>query len=131
MVNLQNKMKARDAKGNPAHAIFLSVFVMFIVSGLLLLFLAMLLYKMDLSEEAVKIGIVVIYVISGVIGGVIMGKVMKVQKFLWGLAAGVLYFVVLLLVSLLVKGGFEMELAKVLTTAILCGTSGMAGGMIS
>lgn len=131
MVNLQNKMKARDAKGNPAHAIFLSVFVMFIVSGLLLLLLAMLLYKMDLSEGAVKIGIVVIYVISGVIGGVIMGKVMKEQKFLWGLAAGALYFVILLLVSLLVKGGFEMEPAKVLTTAILCGASGMAGGMVS
>ena len=78
-----------------------------------------------------KIGIVVIYVISGVIGGFLMGKVMKEQKFLWGLLAGALYFVILLLVSMLVKGGLEMELTKVLTTAILCGASGMAGGMIS
>lgn len=130
-MNLQNKMKARDAKGSPAHAIFVSVFVMFVVSGLLLLMLAMLLYKMDLTEGAVKIGIVVIYVISGVIGGFLMGKVMKEQKFLWGLLAGALYFAILLLVSVLVKGGLEMEMTKVLTTAILCGASGMAGGMIS
>lgn len=130
-MNLQNKMKARDAKGNPLHAIFVSVFVMFVVSGLMLLLLAMLLYKMDLSEGAVKIGIVVIYVISGVIGGFLMGKVMKEQKFLWGLLAGALYFAILLLISVLVKGGLEMEMTKVLTTAILCGASGMAGGMIS
>ncbi len=130
-MNLQNKMKARDAKGSPAAAIFAAVFVMFIVSGLLLLLLALLLFQMDLSEEAVKIGIVVIYVISGVIGGFVMGKMMKEQKFLWGLAAGVLYFLILLVVSMLVKGGLEMEMVKVITTAILCGASGMAGGMIS
>ena len=131
MVKLQSRRKTGDAGGNPVHAMFLSVFVMFLVSGLLLLFLALLLYQMDLSEGAVKIGIVAIYVISGVTGGIMMGKVMKEQKFLWGLAAGVLYFMLLMLVSLLVKGGLEMELAKLVTTGILCAASGMAGGMVS
>ncbi len=130
-MNLQNKMKARDSKSSPATAMFAAVFVMFLVSGLLLLLLAALLFRMELSEEAVKIGIVVIYVISGVVGGFCMGKIMKEQKFLWGLAAGAVYFVILLLVSMLVKGGLEMEMVKVITTAILCGASGMAGGMIS
>ena len=126
-----NKMKARDAKQNPANVIFLAVFVMFVISGLLLLLLAMLLFKLELSEEMVKVGIVVIYVVSGLVGGLIMGKRMREQKFLWGLAAGSIYFALLLVMSLLFKGDIEFELSRVLTTAILCMASGMAGGMIS
>lgn len=130
-MNLNNKMKSRDAKSNPAIAVFTAVFVMFIISGLLLLLLALLLYKMELSESVVKIGIIIIYVLSGVAGGFLMGKIMREQKFLWGLAAGAIYFILLFLISALVKGGFDMELTKVITTMILCGASGMAGGMIS
>ena len=104
---------------------------MFVISGLLLLLLAMLLFKLELSEEMVKVGIVVIYVVSGLVGGLIMGKRMREQKFLWGLAAGSIYFALLLVMSLLFKGDIEFELSRVLTTAILCMASGMAGGMIS
>lgn len=130
-MKLRNKIKSRDEKRSPVTAVFAAVLVMFAVSSLLLLLLALLLYKMELSESAVKIGIVVIYVISGLIGGFLMGKMMKEQKFLWGLAAGIIYFCVLMLVSALVTGGIDLELTKLLTTLILCSASGMAGGMIS
>lgn len=130
-MNFEHKVKPRDAKGNPLTAIFASVFVMFIVSGLLLLLLSLILYKMEPGESVIKIGIVVVYVISGFLGGFLMGKIMREQKFLWGLAAGAIYFVVLFLVSSIVKGGFDMDMAKVATTLILCAASGMAGGMVS
>ena len=128
-MNIQSKMKTRDAKNNPVTAVLVSVLVMFLLSCLLLL--AALLYKFDLSESAVKVGIVVIYIVSGVIGGFFMGKIMKTQKFLWGFAAGAIYFCILFLISVLVKQGVSMELPKVATTFILCAASGMAGGMIS
>lgn len=130
-MNMEHKMKPRDAKSNPATAVAAAVIVMFIVSGLLLLLLALLLYKMDLSESVVKVGVVVVYVISGLVGGILMGKIMREQKFLWGLCAGVLYFAILFLVSVLVKGGIDVEPAKLVTTFILCAASGMAGGMVS
>lgn len=126
-----HKIKLRDTKGNPRTAIVSSVFSMFIVSGLLLLILALLLYKLEPGETFVRIGIVIIYVIAGCTGGFLMGRMMQERKFLWGLLAGVTYFVILFLVSALVKGGFDMEPAKVATTLILCGASGMAGGMVS
>ena len=78
----------------------------------------------------VKIGIVVIYVISGVAGGVIAGKMRGEQKFLWGLTAGIVYFAVLFLVSFAVQKGMPEEPVKIFTTLVLCGASGMAGGMI-
>ena len=130
-MKLEHKIKPRDAKGNPARAIFAAVFAMFVVSGLMLLILALLLYKMDLSESVIRVGIVVIYVVSGLFGGFLMGKIMREQKYLWGLAAGIIYFVILFVASALVKGGFDIEPAKVVSTLILCGASGMAGGMVS
>lgn len=60
-----------------------------------------------------------------------MGKIMREQKFLWGLAAGVLYFAILFVVSMLFKGGIDVEPTKLVTTFILCAASGMAGGMVS
>ena len=87
-MNIQSKMKTRDAKNNPVTAVLVSVLVMFLLSCLFLLLLAALLYKFDLSESAVKVGIVVIYIVSGVIGGFFMGKIMKTQKFLWVFATG-------------------------------------------
>ena len=74
-MNIQSKMKTRDAKNNPVTAVLVSVLVMFLLSCLFLLLLAALLYKFDLSESAVKVGIVVIYIVSGVIGGFFMGTV--------------------------------------------------------
>lgn len=130
-MDMKHKMKARDTKENPLVAVFIAVFAMFVTSGLLLLILAAILYKMEPGESVIKLGIVVIYVIAGLLGGFLMGKIMREQKFLWGLGAGALYFVILFLASAVIKGGFDMDVTKVLTTLILCGASGMTGGMIS
>lgn len=130
-MKLEHRVKPRDTKSNPMTAIFASVFAMFIISALLLLILALILYKAEPGESVIKVGIVVVYVVAGFLGGFLMGKIMQEQKFLWGLAAGVIYFAVLFVASAVVGGGFDMEPAKVITTLILCAASGMAGGMVS
>lgn len=130
-MNLGNKMKARDAKNSPAMAVFAAVFAMFIVSAVLLLLLAVLLYKLEPGESVIRIGVIVVYVVSGLTGGLLAGKIMKERKYFWGLLTGLLYFAILFIVSAIVGGGLDMELAKVFATAILCGASGMAGGMLS
>lgn len=131
VMKLEHRVKSRDAKSNPMTAVFASVFVMFMISAILLLLLALILYKAEPGESVIKIGIVVIYVVAGFLGGFLMGRIMQEQKFLWGLAAGAIYFAVLFVASAVVGGGFDMELTKVVTTFILCAASGMAGGMVS
>ena len=54
-----------------------------------------------------------------------------VKKFLWGLLAGILYFVLLLLISLGVYHSVQGELMNLLTTFLLCAGGGMLGGMVS
>lgn len=108
-----------------------SLLCAYIISGILLLLLAFLLYKLNLDEGKVAAGIIMIYVVSTFAGGFIVGKLSGVQKFLWGLTCGILYFGLLLLVSLAIYRSLQGNGANVLTTFLLCAGGGMLGGMVS
>lgn len=108
-----------------------SLLAAYIVTGLLLLLLALLLYKLQLSESVVNIGIVAIYVAACFLGGFLEGKMMKTRKFLWGGAFGLLYFAVLAIISLAVGQGFSGSSSHFVTTLILCMAGGTLGGMVS
>ena len=97
------RLRARDAKENPAKVLAMVLFIMFIISALLLLFLALLLYRLELSEAVVKVAVIVIYIITGLTGGILMGKKIRDKKFLWGFVAGTVYFGILFAVSLIIK----------------------------
>lgn len=103
----------------------------YVVTGLLLLVLALLLYKAGLSEENVNAGILLIYVISTFSGGFVIGKLTGARKFLWGLLAGMLYFVLLLLISLGIYHTLQGAAAETAAAFTLCALGGMLGGMIS
>ena len=103
----------------------------YIVTGLLLLLLAFLLYKLQLAESIVNVGIIAIYVIACFLGGFLEGKMMKTRKFLWGGAFGLLYFAVLAIISLAVGQGFSGSSSHFVTTLILCMAGGTLGGMVS
>ena len=103
----------------------------YVVTGILLLLLTLLLYKMNLDEGKVTAGIIVIYVLSTFVGGFAAGKMAKVRRFVWGLSIGVLYFALLLLISLGIYRTVQGNGANVLTTFLLCAGGGMLGGMIS
>ena len=74
-----------------------TLLIMYILTGVALFVLAFLLYKMELTENIVTIGITAIYVVSGLLGGIIIGKRMKTRRFLWGIIMGAAYFLVLLI----------------------------------
>lgn len=103
----------------------------YVVTGILLLVLTLLLYKAGLSEENVNAGIILIYAISTFSGGFVIGKLTGTRKFLWGLLLGVIYFVLLLLISFGIYHSFQADLMNLATTFLLCAGGGMLGGMIS
>lgn len=108
-----------------------SLLCAYVITGILLLILTGLLYKMNLDEGKVTAGIIVIYVVSTFAGGFIAGKLMRERKFLWGLTVGVLYFALLLFVSLGIYRSVQGNGADTLTTFLMCAGGGMLGGMIS
>ncbi len=100
-------------------------------TGVVLLLLALLLYKINLSEQVITISIIASYVIAGFLGGFLAGRKRKQKRFLWGLFMGVAYFLVILLVTIVAKGGLEGISDSIFTTLILCAGGGMLGGMLS
>ncbi|MCU6747276.1 TIGR04086 family membrane protein [Faecalicatena acetigenes] len=108
-----------------------SLLCAYVVTGILLFILTLLLYKLDLDEGKVTAGIVGIYILSTFAGGFMIGKLAGVRKFIWGMLAGVFYFVLLLLISLGVYHTLQSEWQNMLTTCLLCAGGGMLGGMLS
>ena len=108
-----------------------ALLVSYVVTGLLLLLLTLLLYKFELNEKAVSAGIIAIYVVSTLIGGIIIGKTAKVKRFVWGISLGIIYFAMLLLITLGVYHTLNGNAANLMTTFVLCAGGGMIGGMIS
>lgn len=108
-----------------------SLLASYIVTGILLLVLTFFMYKFELNEKIVSAAIVGIYVVSTLIGGVIIGKLTKSKRYLWGMFLGILYFVLLLLITLGVYRTLNGDSVSIVTSLILCAGGGMTGGMIS
>ena len=103
----------------------------YILTALILLLLAFLYYRLRFSEDIVSGSIVITYVAAGFLSGFLAGKKIKQKKFMWGLVMGVMYYVVLLLLSLLVNHGIVDLSGNMITTLVLCAGGGMLGGMLS
>lgn len=129
--NMEKKTTGRPGIEQTAVRILKALLCAYIVTGIMLLILTLLLYKAGLSEENVNAGIILTYVISTFAGGFVMGKFTGTKKFLWGLLLGVLYFLLLLLISLGVYHTLQAEITNLLTTFLLCAGGGMLGGMVS
>ncbi len=112
-------------------AILKSLVLSCIVTVVLLFLLTFLLFQFELDEGKVSIGIIAVYLISCFLGGFFAGKQCGSRKFLWGLAVGSAYFVLLFLVSLAVKHGITAQPMQMVTTFLLCAGGGMIGGMLS
>ena len=110
--------ESRQGKLGEIPVLFLlkSLLFSYILTGGLLLLLALLLYKVGLSQRIVSICIIAIYVLATFFAGALMG---------------VMYFLVLAVISLIVNRQPGILTNSFLTTLVLCGGGGMLGGMIS
>ena len=108
-----------------------SLLAAYFLTGVLLLALALGLYKLQLGESAVNMAVTGVYVITCLVGGILAGKASGQHKFLWGLATGVLYFLILLAASFFLNGGLEADVKELLTVRGMCAGSGTIGGMVS
>lgn len=101
----------------------------YVVTGLLLLLIAGLLYKFQLDEGKIQIGIILTYILSCFAGGFLAGKMMKSRQFLWGVLLGLLYFLIMTLVSIAVNRELQDASSSFITSFLLCMGGGMLGGM--
>ena len=89
----------------------------YVVTGISLLLLSVLLYKFEWNEHLVSAAIVAVYVLSTVVGGIVIGKLVRTRRFFWGLLLGNLYFILLLVITIILYrslsgNGLNMLTAK-------------------
>lgn len=100
--------------------IMLTTVILFVSSGII--------WKYAYDEKAISAVVTGTYIVVNILGGIIAGKLFKKNKFLWGLAAGITYFSVLLLFGIFIfKTGTPG--INVVGNALICAVSGMTGGM--
>lgn len=118
-------------QGNEGLFILKILVMMYIITGVILVVLAGIMYKTSAGSSFVSGGLIFTYIFSTFAGGFITGKKKRKQKYLWGLGMGILYFVVLFAISLLMQKGIDIQQTKAVSTFFMCAIGGMLGGMIS
>ena len=126
----ESRNRKEEAAGLPVLFLLKCLLAAYILTGGLLMLLALLVYRFGLSEKIVSIVIIGIYIGATFLAGFLAGKKLKTKKFLWGLVVGASYFVVLVLLSMVINHSFKDVATNFFTVLIMCAGSGMLGGML-
>ena len=108
-----------------------SLLISYLLTGIILAVLSYFVFQYELKEGLVNVIIVATYVIANFMGGFICGKKLKEKKFLWGLCLGILYSIILMVVSVVLGNGGGLADKSNITMMMLCTGGGMLGGMLA
>lgn len=108
-----------------------TVAFMSITTATMILLMSLLFYKAEIDDKGIKLGVVITYFITTFIGGFIFGKVNEKKKYLFGILIGVIYFLLLMVCSLIWGNIETLFTGRILAALISCIAGGMIGGMVS
>ncbi|HAB60680.1 MAG TPA: TIGR04086 family membrane protein [Lachnospiraceae bacterium] len=103
----------------------------YIVTAVILLLLSFILYKVQIPSGVVSVGVILAYILSTFVGGFFIGKKVEARKFLWGLAIGAIYFLLVIIISIVMNKAAFGSAGSIVTVLGMCLLGGMLGGMIS
>ena len=106
------------------------VVLAYLISGICLLLLAFLMFQWDVAEGVVRGGIIFAYVFSCFLSGMVVSAHREGRKYLWGLAMGLLYYVILFAVSMILNRAVFTQIPGIFPALFLCAFGGMLGGMM-
>ena len=123
-------MECMDKKNVAVASFFRSFLLAVILTGVFLLVQAFLI-QMELPEKLSAFLLAGTYVFANLIAGWRLGKRVEHRKFLWGMLLGLVYFLVLFLLSFIQNGFTIPDTQKAILVFFLCVGGGTFGGMIS
>lgn len=104
--------------------------IAFVVTTIVLVILAIVLWKLSPPSAVISGGLIFAYVISSFAGGMLLGKKMNKNKYIWGMIFGILYFAILFAASFALNRISGDPFGNVVTVCLLCVGGGMLGGML-
>lgn len=103
----------------------------YIVTAVILLLLSFILYKVQIPSGVVSVGVILAYILSTFVGGFFIGKKVEARKFIWGIAVGAIYFLIIIIISIVLNKAAFGSAGSIVTVLGMCLLGGMLGGMIS
>lgn len=103
----------------------------YVLTAVLMLLSAFLMYKLKLSNEQSRLFVMVIYGVTTIVSGLIYGKIKGNKRLLNGAFMGLIYFAVLLILSFVINRGFTDSMQENIISFIICVAGGSIGGIIS
>lgn len=131
MENITGKSMGKPAGRPKLQAVMRALLISYLLTAALLAALAFLLYRFRLGETQVNIGVNAVYIVSCLAGGLSAGRAIRQRRFLWGLLAGTVYFLILLFVSFAMNRQLGADSPELLTVFLMCAGSATLGGMVS
>ena len=131
MSRVQGREESRNNLNNICFLILGGLLAAYFITLLGLFIIALLLLQFRLSANTVENGILILYILSVFFAGFLMGKMKKEKKYLWGLLMGIVYYLILLILSLAVQKSLGSGAGEIITIFILCAAGGTLGGMLS
>ena len=105
--------------------------VAYLITVLALFGISFVMLKLQPDTGTTELLILAVYVLSCFAGGWYAGRRAGQRKFLQGLFVGLLYFVLLFLISGMGEREIQSDLASGGLACLLCAAGGMLGGMLA
>lgn len=109
---------------------FKGFFVSFVLTALLLVVVAFVLYQTKASVEHIGGAILLVYAVAAFVGGMIFSAQKDSRHYLMGGLFGLAYFGVIYGVSAVWNKSLSTMFPAILTTLLVCVLAGMLGGML-
>ncbi len=122
----QLRMKRKMASG-----MLMGLVLSCLATTAILLVLAFVMLKLQPGTGTIETAILVTYAVSCFLGGLYCGRRAEQKKFVWGMLLGVLYFLLLFLISGMGDRTVQSGLVQSLTALAICAGGGMLGGMLA
>ena len=98
------------------------------VTAIILVILSFCLYKFNIADWQVTAGIMLTYIVSNLLGGYMAAKLGKSRHLIWGTGFGLIYFGILVLVSVAMNKGLSVDQMSAVRAMAVCVISGAIGG---
>lgn len=116
---------------NNITALIKSLFTSLLTTLLLILLASFITFKFDPGNSFVKVAIVVINIVSCMLSGVVCSRLVNSRKIIWSSIAGITYFAILLVTSLIINNGSIVNPAALLSSFILSFISACVGSFLA
>ena len=114
---------------NKIIGIMLANILSYVVTFIMILLLALIMFKFQPEDTFINIMVFLTYFISNFGGGFYIGNKCESKKYIHGMICGVIYFIILLSISICL-GGDVTNLKKDIWVFVVCVAGGMCGGMV-